>query len=40
MALKGAGQGRPFFGKDECAYDPERDLYWTLPGATVLPSFR
>jgi hypothetical protein len=27
LALKGAGQGGPFFGKNEFAYDPERDHY-------------
>jgi len=27
VALKGAGQGRPFFGKDEFSYDPKRDHY-------------
>ncbi len=35
MALKGAGQGRPFFGKDQFAYDPERDLY-TCPAGELL----
>jgi hypothetical protein len=36
VALRGAGQGRPFFGKDEFAYDPERDLY-TCPANESLP---
>jgi transposase len=35
VALKGAGQGRPFFGKDEFAYDPGRDLY-TCPAGEIL----
>jgi len=35
VALKGAGQGRPFFGKDEFAYHPERDLY-TCPAGELL----
>ncbi len=35
VSLKGAGQGRPFFGKDEFAYDPERDLY-TCPAGKLL----
>jgi transposase len=35
MALKGAGQGRPFFGKDEFTYDPQRDLY-TCPAGELL----
>jgi hypothetical protein len=29
------GQGRPFFGKNEFAYDPERDLY-TCPAGEML----
>jgi transposase len=37
MALKGAGQGRPFFGKDEFAYDPERDLYTCPAGEPLVP---
>jgi hypothetical protein len=36
VALRGAGQGRSFFGKDEFAYDPERDLY-TYPASESLP---
>jgi len=35
VALTGAGQGRPFFGKDEFAYDPKRDLY-TCPADEIL----
>jgi transposase len=35
VALKGAGQGRPFFGKDEFSYDPERDHY-TCPAGEIL----
>jgi transposase len=37
MALKGAGQGRPFFGKDEFAYDPKRDLYTCPSGELLMP---
>jgi hypothetical protein len=40
MALKGAGQGRPFFGKDEFAYDPERDLYTCPAGEILVPHMR
>ena len=40
MALKGAGQGRPFFGKDEFAYDPERDLYTCPSGELLMPRTR
>jgi transposase len=40
MALKGAGQGRPFFGKDEFAYDPERDLYACPAGESLVPHMR
>ncbi len=40
MALKGAGQGRPFFGKDKFAYDPERDLYTCPAGEILLPRIR
>jgi transposase len=40
MALKGAGQGRPFFGKDEFAYDPERDLYTCPAGELLMPRTR
>ena len=39
-ALKGAGQGRPFFGKDEFAYDPERDLYACPAGEILVPHMR
>ncbi len=35
MALKGAAQGRPFFGKDEFTYDPKLDLY-TCPSGELL----
>jgi hypothetical protein len=34
VALKGAGQGRPFLGKDEFSIDPERDLY-TCPAGEL-----
>jgi transposase len=40
VALKGAGQGRPFFGKDEFAYDPERDHYTCPSGEILLPRIR
>jgi transposase len=40
MALKGAGQGRPFFGKDEFAYDPEHDLYTCPAGEPLVPRMR
>ncbi len=40
VALKGAGQGRPFFGKDEFAYDPERDLYTCPAGELLVPRTR
>ena len=40
VALKGAGQGRPFFGKDEFAYDPERDLYRCPAGELLVPRTR
>ncbi len=40
MALKGAGQGRPFFGKDEFAYDPGRDLYTCPAGELLVPRMR
>jgi hypothetical protein len=40
VALKGAGQGRPFFGKDEFAYDPERDLYTCPSDEILLPRMR
>jgi transposase len=40
VALKGAGQGRPFFGKDEFSYDPERDLYTCPSGKILLPRTR
>jgi transposase len=40
MALKGAGQGRPFFGKDEFSYDPERDLYTCPAGELLVPRMR
>jgi hypothetical protein len=39
-ALKGVGQGRPFFGKDEFAYDPERDLYACPAGEFLVPHMR
>lgn len=40
VALKGAGQGRPFFGKDEFAYDPGRDLYTCPAGELLAPRTR
>jgi transposase len=40
VALKGAGQGRPFFGKDEFIYDPGRDLYSCPAGELLLPRTR
>ena len=40
VALKGAGQGRPFFGKDEFSYDPERDLYACPAGEVLVPRMR
>jgi transposase len=40
MALKGAGQGRPFFGKDEFTYDPNQDLYTCPAGELLLPHVR
>jgi hypothetical protein len=36
VALNGAGQGRPFFGKDEFAYDPELWLLENHTRATFL----
>ena len=38
--IKGAGQGRPFFGKDEFAYDPERDHYTCPAGEILVPRMR
>jgi len=40
MVLKGAGQGRPFFGKDEFTYDPKRDLYACPSGELLAPRTR
>jgi hypothetical protein len=40
MALKGAGQGRPFFGKDEFTYNPKRDLYTCPAGEFLVPRMR
>jgi hypothetical protein len=40
VALKGAGQGRPFFGKDQFAYDPERNLYTCPAGELLVPRTR
>jgi transposase len=40
VALKGAGQGRPFFGKDEFAYDPGRDTYTCPAGQLLVPRMR
>ncbi len=39
VALKGAGQGRPFF-KDEFSYDPRRDLYTCPAGEIWAPRMR
>jgi len=35
VALKGAGQGRPFFGKDEFTYDAGHDLYLCPAGESL-----
>jgi hypothetical protein len=40
MALKGAGQGRPFFGKDEFVYYPGRDLYSCPAGELLVARMR
>ena len=40
MALKGAGQGRPFFGKDEFTYDPKQDFYTCPAGELLVPHVR
>ena len=40
MALKGSGQGRPFFGKDEFTYDPNQDLYACPSGELLAPRTR
>jgi hypothetical protein len=40
MVLKGAGQGRPFFGKDEFSYDPKGDLYTCPSGELLAPRTR
>jgi transposase len=40
VALKGTGQGRPFFGKDEFAYDPGQDLYRCPAGELLVPRMR
>jgi len=40
VALKGAGQGCPFFGKDEFTYDPKRDLYTCPAGELLAPRMR
>jgi transposase len=40
VALKGAGQGRPFFGKDEFAYDAAHDLYICPVGELLAPRMR
>jgi len=37
VPLTGAGKARPFFSKEEFAYDPERDLYRCPVGETLLP---
>jgi transposase len=37
VALKGAGQGRPFFGKDELTYDAKADLYLCPAGESLHP---
>jgi transposase len=40
MALKGAGQGRPFFGKDKFTYDPKQDRYTCPAGEFLVPHMR
>ena len=35
VALKGAGQGRPFFGKDEFTYDAKADFYLCPAGESL-----
>jgi transposase len=37
VPLTGAGKARPFFSKEEFAYDPQRDLYRCPSGETLLP---
>src|SRR5215204_6281104 len=37
VPLTGAGKARPFFSKEEFAYDPQRDLYRCPAGETLLP---
>ena len=40
MALKGATQACPFFGKEEFAYDPEHDLCSCAAGEMLTPRMR
>jgi hypothetical protein len=37
VPLTGAGKARPFFSKEEFAYDPERDLYRCPAGEILAP---
>jgi transposase len=37
VPLTGAGKARPFFSKEEFAYDPERDLYQCPAGEILTP---
>jgi transposase len=37
VPLTGAGKARPFFSKEELAYDPERDLYRCPAGEILTP---
>jgi len=37
VPLTGAGKARPYFSKEEFAYDPERDLYRCPAGETLSP---
>src|SRR5829696_8884446 len=37
VPLTGAGKARPYFSKEEFAYDPEQDLYRCPAGETLLP---
>ena len=37
VPLTGAGKARPYFSKEEFAYDPERDIYRCPAGETLAP---
>jgi hypothetical protein len=37
VPLTGAGKARPYFGKEEFAYDPQRDLYQCPAGEILRP---